>query len=85
MQSQRSEAASGFGAGKGDLAEQGLEALRRREDFLEAKGLSRREVPMLIANGQVLCGGLHHRCIRPVSAAIAAEHEPLIEWYAVML
>ncbi len=35
------------------MAEQGLEALRRREAFLEAKGLSRREVPMLIANGQV--------------------------------
>lgn len=30
-----------------------MEALRRREDFLEAKGLPRRELPMLIANGQV--------------------------------
>ena len=40
-------------AGKGDLAEQALEALRRREDFLEAKGLSRRDLPLLIANGKV--------------------------------
>ncbi len=89
MQSQQpgfAPRASCFCAGKGDLAEQGSEALRRREDFLEAKGLSRREVPMLIANGQVLMPrSLHRCCLRLVAGASAAKHEPLVEGRDVML
>ncbi len=38
------------------VAEQVLDALQRREEFLEAKGLSRRTAPLLIANGQILDG-----------------------------
>ena len=34
-----------------------LDALQRREEFLEAKGLSRRTAPLLIANGFILEGG----------------------------
>ena len=41
-------------AGAGVLAEQVLAALLQREDFLEAKGLSRRTAPLLVANGQML-------------------------------